>query len=392
MKLRFQINCCLETNFSHCSIISVNIINSGGVILKKNVLKSITVFIFITLFSTVIFAAGTQGFSGNVAEIDKYGNVRLDVTEEAVKLSGVEIGDILEVRFNDKTLVLPFATAYGDVDRSAPLIRLNKGFVQMAINYGNFATFFSVALTNTVNVSVLEKGSYKAQIELRKLVKSEERKDYLSDQAFANFREVSMGWIKPGILFRTSHPSVADSRSSYVAKFVQDYQIKTIINLADTQAELQDNIKNSKYYEDLYNDGSVIALGMGVDLLSKDFAGKLKTAFEFMIDHKGPYAIHCLEGKDRAGIVSAILEGLMGATVDEIINDYMITYENYYSMVKGTERYDLIAKIMTDQLKEMNSNKPVTDLNLRSVMFLYLKNTVGLSEEQIALLRTRLSN
>lgn len=360
--------------------------------MKTNVLKSITVFIFIAVFSTVFFAAGTQSFSGTVAEIDKYGNVRLDVTEEAVKLSGVEIGDILEVRFNDKTLVLPFATAYGDVDRSAPLIRLNKGFVQMAINYGNFATFFSVALTNTVNVSVLEKGSYKAQIELRKLVKSEERKDYLSDQAFANFREVSMGWIKPGILFRTSHPSVADSRSSYVAKFVQDYQIKTIINLADTQAELQDNIKNSKYYEDLYNDGSVIALGMGVDLLSKDFAGKLKTAFEFMIDHKGPYAIHCLEGKDRAGIVSAILEGLMGATVDEIINDYMITYENYYSMVKGTERYDLIAKIMTDQLKEMNSNKPVSDLNLRSVMFLYLKNTVGLSEEQIALLRTRLSN
>jgi hypothetical protein len=60
-------------------------------------------------------------------------------------------------------------------------------------------------------------------------------------------------------------------------------------------------------------------------------------------------------------------------------------------MVKGTERYDLIAKIMTDQLKEMNSNKPVTDLNLRSVMFLYLKNTVGLSDEQIALLRTRIS-
>ena len=359
--------------------------------MKKNVLKSITVFIFITLFSTVIFAAGTQGFSGNVAEIDKYGNVRLDVTEEAVKLSGVEVGDILEVKFNDKTLILPFVTAYGDVDRSSPLLRLNKGFVQMAINYGNFATFFSVALNNTVTVSVLEKGTYKAQIELRKLVKSEERKDYTSDQAFANFREISLGWIKPGILFRTSHPSVADSRSSYAAAFVEHYQVQTIINLADTQAELQENLKNSKHYEDLYNKGSVIALGMGVDLLSKDFAAKLKTAFEFMIEHKGPYAIHCLEGKDRAGIVSAILEGLMGATVDEIVNDYMITYENYYSMVKGTERYDLIAKIMTDQLKEMNSNKPVTDLNLRSVIFLYLKNTVGLSDEQIALLRTRLS-
>ncbi|HQI79232.1 MAG TPA: SAM-dependent chlorinase/fluorinase, partial [Petrotogaceae bacterium] len=161
--------------------------------MKKNVLKSITVFIFITLFSTVIFAAGTQGFSGNVAEIDKYGNVRLDVTEEAVKLSGVEVGDILEVKFNDKTLILPFVTAYGDVDRSSPLLRLNKGFVQMAINYGNFATFFSVALNNTVTVSVLEKGTYKAQIELRKLVKSEERKDYTSDQAFANFREISLG-------------------------------------------------------------------------------------------------------------------------------------------------------------------------------------------------------
>ncbi|MCR4920515.1 MAG: tyrosine-protein phosphatase [Bacteroidaceae bacterium] len=43
-----------------------------------------------------------------------------------------------------------------------------------------------------------------------------------------------------------------------------------------------------------------------------------------------PYLVHCLEGKDRTGYVCALLEGLCGASYEEIVADYLATYNNYY--------------------------------------------------------------
>ena len=37
-----------------------------------------------------------------------------------------------------------------------------------------------------------------------------------------------------------------------------------------------------------------------------------------------------MEGKDRTGYVCALLEGLCGASYNEIVEDYLITYDNYY--------------------------------------------------------------
>ena len=48
--------------------------------------------------------------------------------------------------------------------------------------------------------------------------------------------------------------------------------------------------------------------------------------------HPAPYIVHCMEGKDRTGYVCALLEGLCGATYEEMVNDYLITYVNYYKV------------------------------------------------------------
>ena len=42
------------------------------------------------------------------------------------------------------------------------------------------------------------------------------------------------------------------------------------------------------------------------------------------------YVVHCIEGKDHTGYVCALLEGLCGATYEEIVADYLITYYNYF--------------------------------------------------------------
>ena len=45
-----------------------------------------------------------------------------------------------------------------------------------------------------------------------------------------------------------------------------------------------------------------------------------------------------MEGKDRTGYVCALLEGLCGATYDEIVADYLITYDNYYQITPDSHR------------------------------------------------------
>ena len=71
---------------------------------------------------------------------------------------------------------------------------------------------------------------------------------------------------------------------------------------------------------------------MGVDFFAPDFTEKLAAGLRFMISNEPPYLVHCNEGKDRAGMTIALLEALSGATMDEIIADYMESYENYYGV------------------------------------------------------------
>lgn len=358
---------------------------------------ALTVLVVSLLVSGLLGAVAAVGdaeetllFSGKIAAVDKYGNVMTDISPEMVAASGAEVGDVVIVKIGDNVIVLPFVTTYGDVDRGTALMRPRDTGIQLAINYGNFAVTYGVSEGSQVSVYMKEKGAYLSDIAIRHLEKLEKRDDYDSDEAFANFRQVTAGKIKPGVLYRVSHPSLGDDRSSYAAKLVEEHGIKTILNLSDTSEEFEQNLAHSEYYRELDEAGNVVAVGMGVDFAAKEFTAKLKTVMEFMIAHDGPYAVHCVEGKDRVGIVVALLEGLAGATVDEIVQDYMVSYENYFKVEKGTEGYKLVSKIMYDQLKEMNNGQPVTDADVKAVVVNYLKNSVGLDNEQIKELEIKL--
>jgi protein tyrosine/serine phosphatase len=63
-----------------------------------------------------------------------------------------------------------------------------------------------------------------------------------------------------------------------------------------------------------------------------------------MSEADGPYLVHCTEGKDRTGFICMLIEALAGASYDEIVDDYMITYDNYYEIteVKDKAKYDVI--------------------------------------------------
>lgn len=69
-----------------------------------------------------------------------------------------------------------------------------------------------------------------------------------------------------------------------------------------------------------------------------------------MLTAEGPVYIHCLEGKDRTGFVCVLLEALAGAGYDEMLDDYMKTYENYYGITKtgSPEKYKAVVSLYFD--------------------------------------------
>ena len=94
--------------------------------------------------------------------------------------------------------------------------------------------------------------------------------------------------------------------------------------------------------------------------------------------------MHCNEGKDRAGFVSAVLEALMGASAEEITADYMVTYFNYYGVQLGTEQYDIIASTNIQKtLAAAFGLESLFDGDLQAAAVRYLES-IGLTTEEIA--------
>ena len=92
------------------------------------------------------------GLDANVW-MTKYGNVYTDCkAEDFMGKLGFAWGDLVTVKFLDKTLTLPVVPTYSYVDSGKPAIIVEKdadgkpaGYVSMAINMGNFAETYELA-------------------------------------------------------------------------------------------------------------------------------------------------------------------------------------------------------------------------------------------------------
>lgn len=347
--------------------------------------------------------------AGNIA---KYGNVMLSVSCDEFKAAGYAYGDVVTASFLDRTLELPFVSNYSDVDSGSPAIlaRAADANVLVAINMGDFATTYGIAVKSTAadgvvswayaegvegpvtfTISLKEAGGYYDEYVMHQLSYTNERGDYpdLTDEQFANFRAVETTGMGKGVLYRTASPvNPENNRNAYADAAIKKAGVTVVMNLADDE----ETVRGYEGYAESYYEGTkYIALNMGVDFAAEDFQAKLAQGLRFFAENPGVYAVHCTEGKDRAGFVSALLECLMGAGYDEIIADYMTTYYNYYGVTKDEARYDVIAN--SNIVKSLQRAFGVDDLkaaNLAAGAEAYLK-TIGLSDAEIAALRTNLS-
>lgn len=354
---------------------------------------------------------GVLQTTASVANIEKYGNVVLDTSLDDLTKAGFEYGDVVTVKFLEQSVDLPFCSNYSDVDQGSVGMFADGVKVRLAINMGNFATTYGIANkvthednsftweamegvtdgTVSIEISMKEKAGYLDEYTMRQLKYTDAREDYpdLTDAEFANFREVTTTGMGKGILYRTASPVDPEhNRSTIADNLIKEAGVSVIMNLADSESELT---SYEGFGDSYYSTTSYICLDMGVDFAAEEFEQKLARGMKFFAENPGTYAIHCKEGKDRAGFVTAVTECFMGATYEEVTADYMTTFYNYYGVKPDEERYNVICNgNIVRSLAKAFDVEDLSTADLQAEATEYLKK-IGLTDDEIAALKTNLA-
>ena len=369
--------------------------------------KSITILtVLIMIFGMCACTPATDPSDGaktvraTVIEIEKYGHAVLDLTTADFSAMGYALGDVVRVKFDSYESEMPFYDGYytnpGDLMLRGLAPEKN---IAVCINYGDFSVENGIAVGDSVEITMVEKARMLVYQQLCALQYSNDRADYSDDAVYANFRAVTVGSIGAGKLYRSASPiNNEHGRASYANSFIEAAGVATILNLADSDEDVARYLAEdsaSEFYRNLYSSGKVLALDLAGNFFTDAFATSIVEGLQFLAKNEPPYSLHCTEGKDRAGFTAMILEALMGATLDEIIDDYMISFYNYYGISKEAqpERYDavlnnnLIAILL--HVTGAESTEALKSINLESAVTTYLVNH-GMSETDITTLKNKL--
>ncbi len=277
----------------------------------------------------------TPVLKGKITSYNEFGAAMLSFTETDMTNAGFTLGDVISITIDDKKeIVMPYYDGF---------YTRNGEFLCVA-----YPTYPSICFTanniglpkeltdlegHSVTVRMKEKGGCLDVQTALSMKYSNERIEYpdLSDAEFANARTVKAGNIPSGILYRSSSPFSNDiKRDIYVSEYLQQEKVRTVLNLADNEEKMLSYKDIPPYSLSLWKEGNVILCPLKADSTADDYNNRLIEALKQLPSHPAPYLVHCMEGKDRTGYVCALLEGLCGATYEEIVADYLVTYDNYY--------------------------------------------------------------
>jgi len=206
-----------------------------------------------------------------------------------------------------------------------------------------------------------------------------------------NFREIRMGNIAPNTLYRSSHPIKDLKQEKTISMLASTTQIASVINLSDNNSEINGKAIFAPWYNKLLKNNRVIALGMTFNNTNESFNKKFKKGLRFIINTERPWLIHCHAGVDRTGFFSLVLEALMGAAIDEIVNDYLQSFNSIFESSIYGEVNKGDSLVVMQLLSAMGNYLPVNDSNLRAIAENYLHTTIKLSIEEIELLKRKLA-
>ena len=276
--------------------------------------------------------------TGKITSYNEFGAAMLDFTEADMTEAGFTLGDVISITVDDIVLIMPYYDGY---------YTRNGEYLCVA-----YPTYPSICFTanniglpeeltglegHTVVIKMVEKGGRLDVQTALSMSYTLDRKDYpdFTDEQFANARTSKGGRLASGVLHRSSSPFCDDiNRAYYVSEYMESEKVMTVLNLADTEEKMK-SYDMPPYSRQLWEEGNVILCPLKADPTADDFNKRLIAALKELPSRPAPYIVHCMEGKDRTGYVCALLEGLCGATYEEIVDDYLITYNNFFHLNPG---------------------------------------------------------
>lgn len=333
----------------------------------------------------------------------KFGGIYVDITIYDFNKIGFNFGDSVDVEFSNgyKINDIPYYNGYY-VAAGEPLLvgYPSDKYIKIGINYGeDLWKVAGITEKTSCTISLRESKKYIKAQETRNLQYSNVQGD-MSDETFANFRPMNIGKLKKDFVYRGVSPiDNSKKRASTADKLISEKRIQYIIDLADSSKEIdafsKNNDFNSPYFMSLYNDHKVSLLSMNVLYKTEDFSKKMIKGLRDMAKNEGAFYIHCLEGKDRTGYFCMIIGAIAGASYDELINDYMKSYDNYYgiTMDGSREKYDLIKISNIDDMilymTGLNDINKAKEADLSELATNYLIK-LGMSRDEIDLLKSKI--
>ena len=330
------------------------------------------------------------------------GSVQLELSGADFKNAGYQIGDLVNIEIgNGASVTLPFVDGYSGVgfQRSALSFSSRDNQLTLRMSEGSFADTYGITdedIGLQVVISMAEQGGFLDEYNKLQIGRmSYERSDFpdLTDEEFANYRNVTTTGIKPGVLYRTSSPiNPMIKRSKIADEANRKNKVTTIINLSESP---ESAAGREGYNESYYVTVNHFEANMSTDFGSDAFNSKIAACLRFMIEHPGIYEVNCIFGKDRTGFLIAVLEGLMGASYDELVNDYVTTYPHYYpdynSYDPVSERDRTIAEVnLVAQIEYAYGIDDLRNVDISNATENYFRK-IGMTNEEIESLRHCLS-
>jgi protein-tyrosine phosphatase len=215
-------------------------------------------------------------------------------------------------------------------------------------------------------------------------------------------------WVRRGQVYRSDalhHLTPAD-----VVCMRDELRVETILDLrssAELEAEGRGPLANEaiRFLHLPLFDGKaarpegwapIATLGERYYLLAEFAREKIARLVTTLAEANGPVVYHCAAGKDRTGVVSAILLGLLGVRDEVIVADYVATQENLDAIIErllSTEGYQtMLAALPADTMHA----EPATMVEFLARMherygsMRAYAGTAGVTEASVARLAERL--
>ncbi len=332
---------------------------------------------------------------------EKFGGVYITLTIDEFNERGFAYGDSVNIEFSNGFVLtdIPYYNGFY-VDMGEPLLVAYPGYPYIRAGYNNGDDMYAVARLDkddTASIRLNEKAKYLDEQNAMDIHYSDEQGEK-SDEVFANFRAVNAGDLKENTLYRSASPCDNQHKRAAVSdRLAMGAGINFMLNLSDDENELREHIEgedfDSPHFLSLYNAGKVAPLSLSMAYKSETFSQKLAAGLRALSACEGPFLVHCVEGKDRTGFVCAVIEALAGATYDEIVDDYMITYYNYYGIDKRSDpvKYRIIKEKNIDVMLEFiagDNGADITNADYSVCADSYLTG-IGLTREEVNALKAR---